>query len=77
MDPLASKNDTEKECVSLKKHRQFVRCDIDRDCFDSALPGLLLVLRIQIVNIDSEITVDYNVEDAAWVYVEEMETAEK
>lgn len=43
MDPFACTSDTEKSRLSLKKHRRKIGVDMDAECLDAALPGLLIV----------------------------------
>lgn len=69
MDPLARTLSTSKSFLSLNNHRRFIRCYIDSDCLNTSLPCLLLVIRRQFLDDDSDITVYYNVQDASPVYV--------
>lgn len=66
---------TTKGSLSLNKHRRFIGCDINGNCLAADLPGLLLVFGIQVLDNDSDISFDYNVQDSARVYVTAMETA--
>lgn len=69
VDPFSVTLATAKACFLLNNHIRFIGCDIDLDCLDVALPGFLLVFGIQILDGYSDITVDYNVQDAARVFI--------
>lgn len=77
MDTFCGTLSTAKACLSLHKHRKFVGCDIDSACIDASLPGLLLIFAKQCLNDDSDITVDYEVQEAAKLYISSMDAVEK
>lgn len=78
MDPFAGIIATAKKWIAANKHIPWICFDIDGECIDAAIIEFLLVFGKQILDDGSgHINVDYNLKDAARVYMEAIETVER
>lgn len=65
-----------KACILLLQHRRFFGCDLDSECIASSLPQMALFCSRQLLNKESDITGDDNVQQAAFTFFNVMEELE-
>lgn len=58
MDPSAGLLATSKELLQIRKHKRFIGGVIDSRCLDADLTNFLLVFEKQVLDEESDITVD-------------------